>query len=423
MARHKIYIRAVMISVGVILFNQAFIQFWLYQKTQDGLLINISGRQRMYSQRLLAQALAYEKRPNLEMREVLTEWQQAHKDIEKRIGTGFRFYRRTRNLKDLQKLQPQIERAAVYVKRLETDKPVNWEEFELNQESYLLQMDAIVSNLQEDADRKLILIIVIEILLTLLSLGIIYFEINFIFKRIFDRLQNRNQALKTSNEVLEQYAYLASHDLKAPIQNILNFTNVLQKKLAGKLDPKETEYMGYVYDASKRMKQTTDDLLTFASLQEIAPNTDKLSPDEVLTAVRQDLADLITKYDAQIDVQEMPESIQADRHILHLVFQNLISNGIKYGGANGSPKIDISYRLEPNHHCFAIQDNGAGIDQDDQKRIFKLFTRLDQDGKTKGTGIGLTIAQHMLRKLKGKLQVHSEPDKGSVFFVRLPIEG
>ncbi len=425
MKKNRVYLIATVVTITVILVNQAIIQYWLYQKKEDAMLINVGGRQRMLSQRLLALTLVKQSSPGqVEAATISTlydQWQTAHNYLLTSLKESvFSSAKEKEIYTQLVALTPYLEGSKAF---LMTETPLSFDgiqQFQNNQETFLRQMDHIVSVMEKDSQSKLTFIITIEILFALISLFMIYYEIRFVFQRINDDLVGKNVALKESNQLLEQYAYLAAHDLRSPTQNIINFAKVLRKRLAGRMEPKEEGYFDFIQNAAQRLRQTTDHLLQFSTINDQKIQVEALAPQRLIGDVVEDLKFDIKERGAQINVGELPATIYADQHLLHLVFQNLIANGIKFVPRDSMPIVEVSYREEPGYHTFAIRDNGIGISEENQEKIFGLFKRLHAGEQYEGTGIGLSICQKIIEKHQGEIRVESQEKKGSTFTVSLP---
>ncbi|MEM1324286.1 MAG: ATP-binding protein [Bacteroidota bacterium] len=414
-----------MITIGVILINQFIIQYWLFQKREDANIINMSGRQRMLSQRLIGQSFALLNSSTAlskaDLEETFTSWAAAHQVLLNKLQKGFLlFNNQERKLIHLRELDVYIQKARTYLDRIEDLEIADLEPFRLNQEVFLTKMDALVDMLESESNRKLTLIIVIEIIFALISLFMIYYEITYIFRQINEDLSEKNSALIESNQLLEQYAYLAAHDLRSPIQNIINFSKVLSGQLDQRMSEDEKEYLGYVLDSAERMRDTTDDLLQFSSINNNQLNIQPLDPRKLIETVIKDLEYDIKTTGAAISVGPLPGQMEGDRHLLYLVFQNLLSNGMKFVAPDASPRLEVNYQAGENHHLFLIKDNGIGISIEDQQKIFGLFKRLHSKEQYEGTGIGLSICQKIIEKHKGVITLESQPQSGSTFVVQIP---
>lgn len=422
---NKIYFRATLITICVILANQLFIQYWLYQKKMDAEVINIGGRQRMYSQRIVNLCFALKNGAKdvtpANIQNLYQQWIQSH-DFLIQTHTPNQFSPAFTSViySGLKELDVYIKAIEPFIQQPQEISSKDFERFRKNQDLFLNQMNNIVFALEKNSSSKLQMIIGIEILFALISLFMIYFEITFIFKKINQNLSKQNVALEDSNQMLEQYAYLAAHDLRSPTQNIINFSKLLNTKLATKMDDAEKTYFGFILDSANRMQETTDELLKFSSINHEKINLGDCQPKAIIEDAVKDLQLNIQEKDAQINIGTLPENIRADRKLLHLVFQNLIANSIKFVPETTKPNIDISHQENSNQHIFTIRDNGIGIEQQYLNKIFGLFKRLNSNSEYKGTGIGLSICQKVIEKHKGQIQVQSELAKGSSFSFSIP---
>ncbi|MFK7925229.1 MAG: ATP-binding protein [Bacteroidia bacterium] len=424
MKQNKVYRRATLVAIAVLIFNQLFIQYWLYQKGEDALLINIGGRQRMLSQRIMVKALLYHETPSeealVEIKTTVKIWSEFQAFLIEKLESAFFLYNRAQTISRLKELNSFIEISQQLIPEKGTVSDTQLQKLSSNQESFLEQMDLLVSLMQQDSDKKLSMIVTIEILFALLSLFLIYYEITYVFKKITLRLSHQNEGLIESNELLEQYAHLASHDLRSPIQNIINFSKLLFRRLKSDLGKDELEFLNYIVDASKRLKQTTSNLLKVATINQHELTFNAYSPQIILQAVLEDLDAQILQTQAQISISHLPNIIQGDQHTLHLVFQNLIANSLKFVEEGSTPKIEISYSSDQDQHVFLIKDHGIGISPTDQKQIFEIYRRVNEDGQFEGMGMGLAICLRMIRKHYGNIELESSIGKGSVFKVRFP---
>jgi len=281
-------------------------------------------------------------------------------------------------------------------------------------------MNLIVKKLEKSANFKLNLLIGIEILFALISLSLIYYEINFVFKKMNRKLINKVEELKETNLTLEQYTYLAAHELRTPTQNLHNFTKLLKSKFADRSNVEETKFFEIIINSSNRLLTTTDDLMSMSSLMRDKINIEACDPVKILKEVLLGMREDIDKKNASIEWQNFPKSILADKILLRVVFQNLIANGIKFVAQDVIPQIKINYLSQDNQHFFTVEDNGIGISLEDQEKIFGMFKRLHNYEKYEGNGIGLSICKKALEKQNGEISLKSIPQKGSKFMIRLP---
>ncbi|WP_414469206.1 sensor histidine kinase [Methanobacterium sp. ACI-7] len=250
------------------------------------------------------------------------------------------------------------------------------------------------------------------------------FEKNTLYKLIIIDISKRKELeddLKRSNNELKQFAYIASHDLQEPLRTIASFTQLLTRRYEGKLDEDADEFMDYIIEASVRMKQQIEDLLEFSRVVTKGGDFKKLSVNDVLNQVISSLKTLIDENNVKISHDYLPE-VFADSTQLARLFQNLITNSIKFRKPDEPLKIHISYQKDKNinEYVFSVKDNGIGIEEQYFDRIFTIFQRLHTRDEYKGTGIGLAVVKKIVERHGGRIWVESEYGKGSTFYFTLP---
>lgn len=234
-----------------------------------------------------------------------------------------------------------------------------------------------------------------------------------------DSLKGFNHQLEQTNKELERFAYIASHDLKAPLRNIISFTNLIERKLAHSEDSDLREYLRFVVDNARQMNTLIKDVLEFSQLDSNEGyhyETTDLN-ESVYMAVK-NLQENISEKKAVISVEELPKMETSQMHIVQLL-QNLIGNGLKYN-ENETPEIHISCKPEYQQYQFAVKDNGIGIAAEFHDQVFEMFRRLHPPSRYKGTGIGLAICHKIVQRLGGNIWLESEPGKGSTFYFTIP---
>ncbi|HWJ34828.1 MAG TPA: PAS domain S-box protein [Steroidobacteraceae bacterium] len=227
--------------------------------------------------------------------------------------------------------------------------------------------------------------------------------------------------LKRSNDELEQFAYIASHDLQEPLRMVASYTQLLAKRYHGRLDSDADEFIAYAVDGSNRMQQLIEDLLAYSRAGMDGRALQKISSDRSLQKALANLRLTIEETGALVTHDSLPD-ITTDDTQLTQVFQNLVGNAIKYRSAE-VPRIHVSAAANGgNEWIFSVRDNGLGIDPKYFARIFVLFQRLHGRDEFDGTGIGLAICKKMLERLGGRIWVESQPEqeKGSTFHFALP---
>ena len=235
-----------------------------------------------------------------------------------------------------------------------------------------------------------------------------------------ENLQMTLNRLEKSNYDLEQFAYVASHDLQEPLRMITSFLQLLQRRYGENLDQDANEFIGFAVDGAARMQKLINDLLTFSRLNTKPVQFREIKTKEVLDQVIFESKIFIENNDAEITYDPLP-AISADYSQMVQLFQNLIVNAIKYRGTE-RPEVHISARSKGNNWLFSVQDNGMGIEVNQSDRIFKIFQRLHGRDEYEGTGIGLAIAKRIVERHGGTIWVESEPGKGSTFYFTIPKE-
>ena len=226
------------------------------------------------------------------------------------------------------------------------------------------------------------------------------------------------QALKRSNEDLEQFAYVASHDLQEPLRKVTSFCQLLQQSCGDKLDKDELSYIEHAVDGAIRMKGLISDLLAFSrvdsQLKDLAPT----SAEKALNEAVGNLEVAIDEADARVTHDELP-NVFADERLFSQLFQNLVGNAIKYRSPDRRPEIHVSATPTNDHWQFSVRDNGIGIGSNYFDRVFELFKRLHERNKYSGTGIGLAISKKIVERMGGKIWLESQEGVGTTFFFTL----
>lgn len=223
--------------------------------------------------------------------------------------------------------------------------------------------------------------------------------------------------LEVSNKELEQFAYVASHDLQEPLRMVTSFTQLLAMKYKDKLDSDADDYIDFIVEGSHRMKDLIDDLLAYSRLNTEKTEYQFSDLNQLLDRVLLGMKNTIVEENVQIIHDELP-TVRCDSSQLGQVFQNLISNSIKFHETQ--PKIHISAKETDEEWILGVSDEGIGIGPEHQQQIFDVFKRLHTRKKYPGTGIGLSICKRVVERHKGKIWVESELGKGSSFYFTLP---
>jgi PAS domain S-box-containing protein len=224
--------------------------------------------------------------------------------------------------------------------------------------------------------------------------------------------------LARSNKDLEQFAYVASHDLQEPLRMVTSFMQLLERKYQGKLDPSGENYIRFAVDGAKRMQGLIGDLLSYSRVGSRAGEPAPVSAEQVLHRALTNLQFSIKENNVRITQGSLPV-VRADAVQLAQVFQNLLANAIKFHG-EAPPQIHIDVRRDRDYWEFSVRDNGIGIDPQFGERIFQIFQRLHTRVEYPGTGIGLAICKKIVERHGGKIWVESKVGEGSTFFFTLP---
>jgi signal transduction histidine kinase/HAMP domain-containing protein len=241
-------------------------------------------------------------------------------------------------------------------------------------------------------------------------------------KQMDEALQRAVGQLARSNEELEQFAYIASHDLQEPLRVIAGYVQLIERKYKGRLDADADDFFHYIVDGAARMQQLITDLLQFSRVGTRGKPFQAVSVKSVLDCVRGNLQAVIEENGATITCDDSLPTVHADETQLIQLFQNLIGNGIKFRNER-SPEIHVSARQEGDDWLFAVSDNGIGIDRSYWDQIFVIFQRLHTRQKYPGTGIGLAVCKRIIERHGGKIWLESEPGRGTTFYFTLPRVG
>jgi PAS domain S-box-containing protein len=237
-------------------------------------------------------------------------------------------------------------------------------------------------------------------------------------KRAEEALREKTEELAQSNKDLEQFAYVASHDLQEPLRMVTSYVQLLARRYKGKLDSDADEFIKFATDGAVRMQKLINDLLTYSR---VSTQGKELEPTDCETVFNQSLNNLKVAIDengALVTHDSLP-TVMADNPQLVELFQNLIGNAIKFRGAE-PPRVHVSASRNGNGWTFSVRDNGIGIAPEYAKRIFVIFQRFHSREKYAGTGIGLAICQKIVEQHRGRIWVESEVGKGATFYFTLP---
>jgi signal transduction histidine kinase len=236
-----------------------------------------------------------------------------------------------------------------------------------------------------------------------------------------ESLQKAVISLTRTNQELEQFAYVASHDLQEPLRVITGFVQLIEKKYQGRLDKEADRYINFITEAVGRQQELIRDLLTYSRLGGLEPNMVSMDTNLAVRGAMQNLRRLIEETGAIVNLDELPV-VQADGSQLVQLFQNLIQNGIKFRQTT-LPVLNVSAAPEGNMWVFAVRDNGIGIEPQYWEQIFTMFKRLHTRKDYPGTGIGLAVCKKIVERHGGRIWLDSKPGEGSTFFFTLKAVG
>ena len=244
------------------------------------------------------------------------------------------------------------------------------------------------------------------------------------FRNITDRRNAEDELeiyiddLRRSNAELEQFAYVASHDLQEPLRKIRNFSDLLESKAKGHLPPEAEKYLTPIVNGAMRMQTLVQDLLTYSKVSRGELKVETIDLQEIALHVKSTLNTVITECQATVTIGPLP-TLEANPLQMEQLLQNLIGNGLKYRGPD-MPVIDVSAIKKQEHWEFAVRDNGIGLDLIYAQQIFVIFQRLHTKKDYAGTGIGLAICKKIVELHGGEIWVESTVNEGSTFFFTLP---
>ena len=236
--------------------------------------------------------------------------------------------------------------------------------------------------------------------------------------RDISALRTKTLELERSNEELEQFAYVASHDLQEPLRMVVNFMGLLKRTHAPALDDTATKYVDFAVDGATRMKQLIDALLQYSRVDARGGEFGRVRLQSAFDNVVRNLPVLVEESGARIDCDPLPE-VWGDTTQLEQVLQNLISNAIKFRGER-TPEVQIRCTEHGHHWEVTVADNGIGFEPRHAERIFHMFQRLNERSRYAGSGIGLAIARRIISRHGGRIWASAVPGQGAAFKFTLP---
>ncbi|MGZ7108726.1 MAG: ATP-binding protein, partial [Methanobacterium sp.] len=240
------------------------------------------------------------------------------------------------------------------------------------------------------------------------------------FKHAEKQLKETIDELERSNEELQSFAYITSHDLQEPLRTMGNYAGLLKHRYGGQLDSDADDFLDFMASGAARLQDMITGLLEYSSVGTQGGVFKKFNAEEALNTALTNLKSPIEECHTEITHDPLPE-ITADKSQITRVFQNLISNALKFRKKGIRPKIHISARKKGNEYVFSVSDNGIGLEEQYSDRIFEVFKRLHTIGEYQGAGIGLAIIKRIIDLHNGRVWVESEFGVGSTFYFTIPI--
>jgi len=235
------------------------------------------------------------------------------------------------------------------------------------------------------------------------------------------KLEESVAELGRSNADLQQFAYVASHDLQEPLRMVSSYTQLIARRYQGKLDADADEFIAFAVDGANRMQRLILDLLAYSRVNTGGRRFEPTAMETVLTAALDNLTNAVKESQAVITHDPLPAVMGDDKQLAQL-FQNLLSNAVKFGGAQ-PPRIHISAKQADGEWVFSVHDHGIGIDPQYAGRIFVIFQRLHTREEYPGTGIGLAICKKIVERHGGRLTASNQASGGAEFILTLPVQG
>ena len=236
--------------------------------------------------------------------------------------------------------------------------------------------------------------------------------------KVNQKLKGTNSELRNSNQELERFAYIASHDLKSPLRSVISFITLFNKKYKNQIDTEGQEFLDIIATNADQMQHLIEDILEYSKSKNRVLKKEKVDLNKVLEQIVSHIDSKDFYLDGKVQVSPLPE-IESDFTIFKQLFQNLIDNGLKYN--HGHHKlVSVQYLEKETELYFLIKDNGIGMEEAYFERIFEMFQRLHNKSEYQGTGIGLAVCKKIVQQLGGKIWVTSKLNEGSIFHLTFP---
>jgi len=233
------------------------------------------------------------------------------------------------------------------------------------------------------------------------------------------KLETSNENLIAANHELEAFSYTVSHDLRSPLNVINGYTQIIQNDYSDQLAPEAIEFLERIKHASFSMAKLIDDLLQFSRSGRAEIKSERFDLSTMVGGIIEELGNQNPGHKAKFHTQD-DLYLEADPSLMHVVFNNLLSNAMKYSGKVDAPEIFIGKLDETDENIYFVRDNGAGFDMSKAEKLFNPFQRLHTNKEFQGTGVGLATVRRIIEKHGGRVWAESEPGKGATFYVAFP---
>lgn len=235
----------------------------------------------------------------------------------------------------------------------------------------------------------------------------------------YQKLERSNQELERSNEELERFAYIASHDLKQPLNTVISFSGLLNRELEGTLNTKGSSYLNFIVKGASQMKNLIEAILEYSKLSQEKREPQVIDLNLLVGEVTDSISDLIDRKNARVNIKGTLPVLQYEKIRILLLFKNIIENGVKYNQSE-IPTITIQQSDYKTFTRLSFLDNGIGIEERFFPKLFKMFSRLQNNKDYEGTGLGLSLCKKIVNNMGGEISIESESGKGSTFHVDIP---
>lgn len=295
-------------------------------------------------------------------------------------------------------------------------------EVQAQYQNQLFEEKVEILEAQQQAQRNSIKLLVVLIIMTIILLGVI--SSNLLKRNQVNRIiQDKNAVLEkyiAYNLQLENFAYIASHDLKSPLRNVVSFSQLLARRIKDKITSEEEDYLNFIISGTKEMTSLIDDLLNYSLVQREKLNVEEIDVQELWQRVLTRNKPLIEEVGAEVVMEVPAATIRGDAIKLNQLLENLFTNALKFHQPGETPKVGIKFEEKEEEYRFEIRDHGIGIDPQYFEKIFMVFKRLHTKKEFEGSGIGLAICKKIVEQHKGQIWVESQIGEGASFFFSLP---